>query len=225
MGRSTGKYNQDVSAYDSLVKGFDDARAREFLSKLPDNERAFVLLKSAGTENGKPTFKADEKRLHPLQRSYDAVNLLNGLRRELANNDFAPYETGQQRKLNPDMRRDLLESMRELSQMEMRNALVMTKEPGYANRPVLDVNDVMDRIRNISPEVAEEIAARYATARIYKTSEVERLWPQVRKEVLRGGSEADIAGYAAEAKGGSYQFEGDRIRRPLKRRVLIPAQQ
>ena len=93
MGQTTGKYNQDVATYDFLVKGFQDDQARQFLDRLPAAERAFVTLRSAADEDGKAAFNAEERRLHPLQRAYDAVSVLNGLRKELTANTFKDFET------------------------------------------------------------------------------------------------------------------------------------
>jgi len=221
MGRTTGKYNQSLGAYDTLVKGFQEQKAAEFLSKLPAAEKSFVTLRSAADENGKPAFSADEKRLHPLQRAYDAVTIVNGMRKEMATNNFATYEGGARVKLDPEMRRDLLDNIRELGQMEMRNALVALGEPGYVGRPILDVNDVMLKIRHLSPEVANELATRYATAKIYKTEEVVKVWPRAQRDLSRFGSGADIQGLSYEAKGAGYEFGGERVRKPAKRRVSI----
>ncbi len=221
MGQTTGKYNQAVAGYDALIKGFKDetGEAQDFVAKLPAGERAFVTLKSAADGNGKAAFTPDERRLHPLQRSYDAVTLLNNMRKELSDNTFKDFQTVQRLKLDPEKRRDLIENLRELSQMEMRNALVILKEPGWEGRPVLDVNDTMDKIKAASPEIAAEVATRYATAKIYTTGAVQAAWPTIQSELVRAGSQADIRGAAYEAQGAGYEFGGIRVKRPAKRRV------
>jgi hypothetical protein len=221
MGQTTGKYNQDASTYDFQVKNFGDDKAREFLDKLPASERTFVTLRSAANEDGKPAFNADEKRLHPLTRAYDAVSLLNGLRRELTSNAFRDWETLTNLKLPDTKRRDLIDNIRELAQMEMRNALVIVGEPGYVGRPVLDVSDTMTKIRALSPAVANEIETRYATNRIYTTKSVQQAWPILRDEVVRHGSEADVRDLALDAKAEGYEFGGERVRKPAKRRISI----
>lgn len=223
MGQTTGRFNQDVAAYDSLVKGYQDEGAREFLNKLPSAERSFVTLKSAAKEDGRPAFNADEKRLHPLQRAYDAVTLLNGLRRELSTNVFRNFETLERLKLDPVKRRDLNENIRELAQMEMRNALVIMREPGYEGRPLLDPNDTMEKIVHLSPEIGAEIATRYATSKIYTTGAIQKAWPELRDELVRSGSEADIHGLAYDAKADGYEFGGERVKRPARRRLPVPA--
>jgi hypothetical protein len=221
MSQTSGTYNQDVAGYDNLVRQFDDAGAKKFLDRLPERERAFVIMKSAANEDGKPAFKADEKRLHPLQRAYDAVTVLNGLRRELVDNAFRAYETGEPLKLNAASRRDLIENVRELAQMEMRNSFAIMKEPGYANRALLDTAPTLEKIRKIAPNVADEIATRYATQKIFTTKAAAAAYSQLQSMVLRDGSEADISGLVDDAKADGYEFGGERVRRPPKRRVPI----
>jgi hypothetical protein len=224
MGQTTGKYNQDVATYDDKVKKFQDSEAKDFVSKLPDSERAFVIMKSGANEDGKAAFKADEKRLHPLQRAYDAVNILNGLRRELTENSFRTYESGTQQKLSPTARRDLIDNVRELAQAEMRNSFVIMKEPGYTGRPLIDVNSVMDKIMDVDPTVGVEIATRYATAKIYKTSSVAALYQPMTKALLSSGTDADLGSLAADAQAEGYQFDGDKAKKPQKRRLQIQPQ-
>jgi hypothetical protein len=189
---------------------------------MPPRERTFVTMKSAADENGKPAFKADEKRLHPLQRAYDAVTILNGLSRDLVDNNVTRWQDKEPLKLNAGSRRDLLDNVRELKQMEMRNAFVIMKEPGYANRALLDTAPTLEKIYAISPAVADEIASRYATNKIYTTKSVAEAYPQMERALLRDGSEADLGGLAADAKAEGYEFGGEKVKKPQKRRVVIP---
>jgi hypothetical protein len=221
MGQTNGKYNQNVTSYDNLVKTFHDADAQQFLAKLPSSEKAFVILKSAANEDGKAAFNAEQKRLHPLVRASDAVTLLNGLRRDLAGNTFNTFETGQPLKIDPAARRDLIDNIRELAQVEMRNAFVIMKEPGYVGRPLISPQASMDKIRALSPIVAEEITARYATSKIYATDAVAAAYPELQQSLVRDGSEADVAGLAFDARADGYEFGGERVKKPQKRRVPI----
>jgi hypothetical protein len=223
MGQVTGKFNQNVATYDGFVKKFDDQGARNFLEKLPASERAFVILRSAANEDGKQAFKPDERRLHPLQRAYDAVTLLNGLRRELVDNAFKTFEKGENLKLDPVKRRDILDAIRELSQAEMRNSFVIMQEPGYANRALIETVPILQRINSISPDVAEEIAARYATAKIYPVSGVAAVYPELRDRIAKNWGEADVSDLVARAGESGFEFGGEKTKRPQKRRIQVPA--
>lgn len=224
MARTSGTYNQAVTTYDNYVGRRSvqgDADARGYLNSLAGPQRAFVALKSGANEDGKPAFNADEKRLHPLQRAYDATMLLNGMRREMDKNNFAPWATKEAVKLTEDQRGNVRDNIRELAQMEMFNALTILKAPGYEGRAILDTLPTLEKIGKISPEVAEDIAARYATAKIYTTQAVRAAYPQLQRRLLQDGSNADIGDLAFDAKGEGYEFSGDRVRKPPKLRAPI----
>lgn len=219
MSRTTGKFNQDVAGYNDLVReavtrGQPISTATEFLAKLPAAEKAFVTLKSAANDAGKPAFTADERRLHPLQHAYDAVQILNTFRTELSENRQMTFGTREKMQLDPKERRLLLDNVRELSQMFMRNNLVVMGEGGFAGRPMLDVNDTMDKIRSLSPTVADEIATRMATAKVFKPETIQKSWTKLRDELVRNGSAADIRSLAFDAKAEGYVFDGQRAKRP-----------
>lgn len=150
------------------------------------------------------------------------MSLLNGLRRDLADNNVSTWEEKAPVGLSPTERRDLIENVRELAQTEMRNAFVIVKEPGYADRQIFDPNAVLAKIRAISAPVADEIATRYATAKIYRTASVAAGYSKLEKELLASGSEADVSGIAADAEADGYEFGGDRVKKQVKRRVQIP---
>jgi hypothetical protein len=137
-------------------------------------------------------------------------------------NNVTRWGTMEPLKLSPDARRDLLDNVRELQQMEMRNAFVMMKEPGYANRQLLDTGPTMAKIARLSPVAADEIANRYATNRIYTTNAVAKAYPQMERALLRDGSQADLLGLALDAKAEGYEFSGERVRKPVMRRVVAP---
>lgn len=220
MGQTTGKYNQDVATYENFLKSGRadrDQLAKEFMSRLPSDERAFVILKSAANDNGKPAFKANEKKMHPLQRAYDAVTILNQMRKELNDNTFRDFEEGQNTNLDPTTRRYLIENVRELAQTELRNALVIIKEPGYTGRQLFDLDVTMDKIKALSPVVYEEIRTRYATGKIPRTQDVAMAYQKMKADLLRNGSDADPGDYVT----GDYEFDGDRVKKPQKRRIEI----
>jgi len=85
-------------------------------------------------------------------------------------------------------------------------------------------NPTLEKINAISPQVADEIATRYATNKIYTTKAVAEAYPQMERALLHDGSEADLGDLAADAEAEGYEFGGDRVKRPMKRRVVIPAQ-
>jgi hypothetical protein len=110
-----------------------------------------------------------------------------------------------------------------MAAMEQRNALVIAGERGYQGRPLLSTEDQLATLRTIAPTVADEVATRYATVKIAPTASVAQLWPEAQKRLLADGGEADLREFAFDAKADGFAFEGDRVKRAPKRRVVIPA--
>jgi hypothetical protein len=206
-----------------MLGQFRDKDASAFLGALPSPERAYVTLQSAADENGKPSFNADEKRLHPLTRAATAVMTINGYIRELTQNAQHAVETGERVEMDPQQRRQAVDNLRIMAAMEQRNALVITGERGYQGRPLLSTEDHLATLRTIAPVVADEIATRYATAKIAPTASVAQLWPEAQKRLLAEGGEADLRELAFDAKADGFAFEGDRVKHAPKRRVPIVA--
>jgi hypothetical protein len=157
-------------------------------------------------------------------RAIDAVRTLNDMSKDLIANNLSRWADREPLRLTPDNRRNLLDAIAELKQTEMYNAAVIMKMPGYHNQPIYDTAPIIDKIEAISPQVADEIATRYAAKKIYTTQAVALAYPQMERALLRDGSEADLAGLAADAKAEGYEFYGEPAKRPMKRRVVIPAQ-
>jgi hypothetical protein len=222
--QQNGEYAGAKNAYDTAIKERRDKDAMEFLARLPIEKRAYVTLESAADENGKPVFKADEKALHPLTRAAKAVSLINGMVNQLNVNAQDQIDSGQRLTMNSTERRDAIDGLRQIQAMEQRNALVILGERGYENRKLLSVEDEFAVLRAKLPAIADELAARYATERIYKTDEIAKAWPQAQRRLLREGGDADLRDLAVDVRSEGPAFEGQRVRHAQRtRRIEIPA--
>lgn len=228
MASKTGRYVQDAKSYRDLVRmavnrGEPITDATALLNKLPASEQVYIVLAEGARQDGQPAFTADDRRLHPLTRAREASTLLGQMARELSTNTFVPYRATERVTLDPQTRRKLLDEVRTLSGMEMRNAFAIVGEPGYAGRPVFDVNGPMEMIRHYAPNVADEIARRYATAKIYTTEAVREAWPDLRDAVISEGSEARLGMIGARARGQGYEFGAARFKKPpILRQPIAP---
>ena len=221
-GQQNGEYVGAKNAYDQAITDHRDKDAADFLAKLPNSKRAYVTLQSAVDENGKP-FKADEKGLHPLTRAFKAVSEINGMISEISGNAQKQLDGGQALTLNSRERREAIDGLRQIQAMEQRNALVILGERGYESRKLLSVEDEFGVLQAKLPAIADELGARYATARISKTAEEAKAWPQAQRRLLREGGAADLTDLAADVRSEGPAFEGERVRHPQRRRrVEIP---
>lgn len=225
MSHKNGKYAMDANGYKMLVheatiRGQPITQATEFLNKLPAPERAYVILREAAAPNGKQAFDTTARMMHPLERAQKASEILAGVARDLGSNMLVPYRENERLTLDPVMRRNLIDKVRTLAGVELRNAFAITEEPGYKGRPVYDVNDLMVEINALSPSVAKEIAQRYANDKILTTKAVQGAWTQLRDEVIRYGSTANILPLEAQAKAQGYEF--GELHRPRARPFRAP---
>lgn len=226
MGAKNGTYANDAEGYRKLVKeavtrGQEPVLATELLDKMPATERVFVVMKEGANSQGKPAFTADDRRLHPLIRAQEAVSVLSGITRDLQTNTLIPYREKERLMISPDQRRHLIDEIQTMAGAEQRNAFAVVGEPGYVGRQVFDVNDYMATIEKLSPNIAEEIATRFATAKIYKMEAVQEAWPSIRDEIMTYGTDANIKGVGARARGQGFQFSGIKAKKPGVLRVPI----
>lgn len=224
VSKATGDYNQISAAYNEVVER-DPAAAASILAKQKADLKAFVILGSGGDElTGKAAFSADEKLLHPITRARNAVGELSAILGKLSENTQSNSATGEYIEMTPRKRRQVIDAIQEMSAMEMRNALVLTQEPGYADRQPFDMNDKLEVIRSLSPEIAADIEHRYAQKKVYKTSEIAKYWPSARQALLREGSQANLIEPSMYAKVAGYEFNGVRGRKQRKQRAPIPGE-
>lgn len=219
MGAKNGKYHDEAAAYRKLVtevvqRGQDPSRADALMKGLTDSERAYVVMHEGAKRDGKPAFTADDRRMHPLTRAYDAVRVLSGMATELQTNTLTAYRGKEPIPLSPGMRRELIDEIRTMAGAEMRNAFVVVKEKGYADRQTFDLSTYMDKIRQVSPEIADEIATRYATAKVYSFDAVRDNWPQMQSELASYGTDARLGAATVRIKGAGYEFHGTKAKRP-----------
>lgn len=224
--QKTGDYARAANTYQFL---YDTPRTRgdaaDFMAGLSDDKKAYAILQIGGTEEGKGAFKPEDRKLNPINRAQLAVQQVHSLSRELLDNTTTNTAEGTTITLTPEQRRNAQDALQVLGGMEMRNALVMIGDQGYQSRKPFDIRDQFNVLKAISPEVADELSRRYATAKVYKTDYVASAWPEMRSTLLADGSAADLSGYAQDAKSEGYEFDGDRTKRRLKQRGAISASQ
>lgn len=217
--QTNGEYATAKATYENMLGGFRDKEAMAFLAGLPEGQRAYVALNSDVDENGKSLHNAEAKSLHPVTRAAKAVTLINEYSRSLMSDTQISYATGERKPMAPDKRRNVLDVLNALKAMEQQNALILTKEPGYAGRRLQNIEKQFEILQLTAQDVADEIATRYATAKIAPMATVERVWPEMSKRLLSDGNKADLRDLVADARSDGFAFRGEKVKKPTKRRV------
>lgn len=90
---------------------------------------------------------------------------------------------------------------------EMRNAMIVSGQPGYEHRAPMDRAKYLAELDAIDPALAVELEHRVRTGRdkAFSYEAVTTLWPKVEGRLRQGGERADLVDLAGEAVGRSAQ--------------------
>lgn len=225
--QKNGVFARAANTYmDMLQVQHRDQDAMIFLNALSEPQRTFVTLKESASEDdsSKPAFSPEMRALHPLIRAHNAVTVSSTYARELMQNAQRQIETGERVDMDPVLRKQVIENLQVLSEMEQMNALIAMGEPGFKGRKPMSTQDQFDTLMTLHPPAAMELATRYATAKIPEQAASERAWGGMRQALIRDGGRADLREFVFDAHSAGYQFGFERTTgRPPRRRLPIEA--
>lgn len=186
--------SQDFWTYASTVSGtlrraettyrryLDEGReqtANAYLDTLDEDHKSYALLNAH--------FKAEAKRLNPMYRARQITTIVSGMRRELPT-ELGLEDTGLaggEIVLSSKEKAEVDEVLSEIARREVRNTLVASKAPGWANKKPLPVGPTLELLRAVHPLVAEEYERRYKKAKIYDSDLVQEYWPEVKDRLIQ----------------------------------------
>lgn len=172
-------------------QGRSDA-ARAIYEDLDEQGRLFVASQMGAT----PT-----RRLNPLERArvvgQETSRLIGELNGARPKDDGAPLPPMDRRR-----RQSVEEAIERIAVAEMRNSMIVTRQPGFQNRKMMDRDGLWADLRDIAPEVATELERRLGSGRdrAYDYAAVIELWPQVEQRLRTEGTEAYLDDLASEAQ-------------------------
>lgn len=194
VGQQQGALAGAYSGYRNLMDGGAEGQAADLLNNLTKDQKVFALLYYHQ--------EADAKKLHPLRNAYDIAQTISGLRKELILNRVKEggKDDGELITLSPTQQKLLNDRLSDLQVRVQRNALVITKQPGFAGRKILPTYPLVEEIKAIDPRIAADLKKRMGS-RIYPTDVVAKLWPQVEAEILKNQGKANLKTFVIKAKG------------------------
>lgn len=166
-------------SYRNYLEAGNETAANAYLDTLDPDEKAYALLNAH--------FKADAKRLNPFYRNRQIATVVAAMRREMVSEtgiDDTSTKYSEPFKITAREKRDADRLLSEIVRRETRNTLVMTKTPGWANRPPLDVETTFDMLGAVEPRVLEELNRRLKKAKINSAETVRDYWPEVKDRLL-----------------------------------------
>lgn len=206
----TGTLEGARRTWQKMMDAGDMARAADWLAGQDAITRAWV---AAGP------LPAEVRRLHPFERARAAVTAINALRREMMD-DTVTTAAGEVKvsRVDRGAADDILE---DLAQVEARNALVLMRVPGWADREPIDTSTYHRELAAISPDLGRALADRYAGGKVLPFGRVEDLWPELERRLLAGGSDIPVGDLALKARAAGFELDGKPIKR--KPRAGVPA--
>lgn len=188
MSESSGPMAQTANTYREIFESQGAGAANAFLETKDENLKAYAMLTAH--------FEAKAERLHPMRRAKDAVAAISALRKEIAGNQIKMIESEEDEPefitLTPDQRHGAQELLARLAMVEARNALITTGIKGHAQKEYMDAEALKQEITLMSPEIGEELLARYAKRKVYDDAAVREVWPEVKERILTDGQDADF---------------------------------
>lgn len=203
VGRSTGALTGSYDAFRDLMDAGATGQAMQYLSGATDDEKAYSYLNYYQ--------KPEAKKLHPLRNANDMVTAISSLRKEITANNFRlDGGDGDRVILSPTIQRQLNDRLSVLGIREMRNALIITDQPGFGGKVVMPTLSIYKEIEAIDGRVARELKDRLGN-KVYAFDTVRRLWPQVKTELLINGEKAQLTPFVSQARAGGKKYftEGD----------------
>lgn len=177
VSRDGGEYTRAEGTFRAYMKAGDDAKATDYLNGLEPAARAYVQAKVfsfAGTS-----------RFHPMVRAQEVVSTIGDVRQEARDNALK-RANGQPIDLSPQQMRQVDDALTDLAMAEMRDALVLVGEKGWAHKAPIPRDKAIEQLMRASPEVASALAERYGLANIPTPQVAGRFW-----SLQRGGLEAE----------------------------------
>jgi Large polyvalent protein associated domain 38 len=220
ISNGNGRLENAAKSHKMFLENNKPIEAADHFAKLDAAQKAYVALKNGDH------FSADDKKLHPLIRAQEAMQALTGLRRQVANNNVvSAFADREDIKLTGSQQKMLEQELAMLSMIEARNALIVAKEPGWEQKQVVKPDATYDVIRQISPEIADELATRYAQRKIYKFDAAAQAWPQVLAQMRSEGTDTSLAEYRSDVRSAGYEMDGYRRRKAKLPRASISAEE
>jgi N12 class adenine-specific DNA methylase len=216
MSQSGGEMTMAYKGYHNLITTATPVEAAAFLANLPDDKKAFAIMNQ--------WMPSEDMQLHPLNRAQTIIGILGAVRREMMLGSVLKQDTQidkrhkdrEQEKItiSPSDGQTVNEILEDIALREARNALVATGHWGWAQKTIVQTDELYKVLAAVSPDLAAEVSDRLSSKggrdKIYDFETVRKQWPEVKALLLKDGANADLSDLRGDAKS-----EESNIRRSL----------
>jgi hypothetical protein len=195
---TSGALERARATYKRYTDAGNEIAANRFLSKLSGDERAYALLTTK--------FETDAKRLNPFYRARQVTTIIGAMRREISSAESLADTTVKDVlasiPMTAGLKGEVEEILSEIARREVRNTMIATQQPGWANKKRLPLGPTLDMLLAVSPETYDEYVRRYQKAKVYDAEPVYENWPETRDRLNSDGEYAVLTDLVTVASAG-----------------------
>lgn len=175
------KLASSAQTYSSRLKTSSLDSANRYLSERTPRERGFAIL-LAGLEGRSSKYE----KLDPVLRASEIGEITWNLQQELTKGVLVIEKGTKKEKrqgANAITQRRARDILVQLQAQEHHNALVLTKEPGYAERVMFDTSGLYEELKQADPDVYGEMTRRMSKAHVMPWKGIQAVWPELQKRL------------------------------------------
>jgi len=201
MSQDSGRFATAAAGYRRLLNDVRSPRdAQRMLMSLDPETRAYAVLEGH--------YKEAEQDLHPMNRAKQMISTYNGIRREMAEQSLYKGATKTRHRdpesivLPPSTQRVVNEILEDMAMREARNAQIVLRKPGWANKTEMPVEGLLEELRAAAPEVAAEVEWRsqHGRNKVYTYQSVKSLWPDLRQHLGSSEPGSSLSAFRSRAR-------------------------
>lgn len=192
-GGRTSELSRALNGIQEYIERGQSGAAEAIFADLDEPGRMFVISQMGA---------APTRRLNPLERARtvgtEGSRIIGELNGAMPRDEGAPLPA-----MDRKTRQAVEDAIERITVAEMRNAMIVTRQRGFENREMMDRDGLMEDLRDLSPEVADEFERRMGVGRdrAYDYAALMEIWPQVEQRLRAEGTNAYLDDLASDAQG------------------------
>jgi hypothetical protein len=198
---------------------------QKYFAALRPDQQAYVAVMAPDRRKDGPGVA----QLHPMERMKNVAKVLTDVSRMVDKGRVASLDdpNGGFTISDQFLRKELRETLGRVHELEARNALILSGDSSWKGAPykIDEVAALYEKVRTLDPRVYDELANRYATARVpkftalYDPATGKGAWPDIVQRLRTEGAGISLRGDNNDVRASGFELEGTRTKKVTVRPV------
>ncbi len=152
-----------------------------YLAEMTPRERGYSILMAGSAGRDSKLEKLD-----PTNRAYEIGSNAYALQKELTKGTLVLDKGGKKEsrvQIDAQTEARAKSTLMLIQAQEAHNALVLTGEPGYAKRVLIDVQPLYEELKLSDPQIYDELKRRNEKANVLPFEGIKAVWPQLQRQL------------------------------------------